>query len=76
MSKQFRRTFSSLILRREKKKLSGVSNLKQTNRKQKKKNSLDKQKSSKTMNQANANQKNLSDNSEEKSTSVFVTNKC
>lgn len=75
MSKQFRRTFSKLILRRKREELSGVTKFK-SNRKHKKKISLNKKKpDKKSNNNHNAKQQNLSEYVEDKS-AVFVTSKC
>lgn len=77
MSKQFRRTFSKMILRRNKRtnELSGVSKFK-ANRKQKKKNPPIKNKlPDKKSTNNDAKQRDSSD-SKEKSSSVFVTSKC
>ena len=73
MSKQFRRTFSKLILRRKREELSGVLKL-NTNRKHKKKSSLNKQKTDKKTNN-HAKQSAPSEYLEDKS-AVFVTSKC
>ena len=75
MSKQFRRTFSKLILRRKREKLSGVLKFK-SNRKHKKKSSLNKKKTDKKSNN-NHKQPNLNPSEclEDKA-AVFVTSKC
>lgn len=76
MSKQFRRTFSKLILRRKREELSGVLKFR-SNRKHKKKSSLNKKKTDKKSNNNNHNAKqpNPSEYLEDKS-AVFVTSKC
>lgn len=73
MSKQFRRTFSKLILRRKREELSGVLKFK-SNRKPKKKGSLNKKKTDKKSDN-NHKQQNPSEYLENKS-AVFVTSKC
>lgn len=74
MSKQFRRTFSKTILhRKQKSELSGVSKLK-SNRKHKKSNCLNKKKS-KSKTNSHGKQPNTAELGN-KPTSVFVTSKC
>ena len=70
MSKQFRRNFGQLILRRKLDELSGVSKLKSNRKKHKKKDSFIKKKDKKQLD--NKKKQNPSEN-EDKSTSFFMS---